>query len=101
MTMKYGYEQHEWDAAKAEMREALVERAKLRGMIRGVASEAHPTWTSRSPWTYCSVEMSRSCVICSPAILHWFTGGRNLVMAPHCCIMSARTALRRTASECR
>jgi molybdopterin synthase catalytic subunit len=33
MTLKYGYEQHEWDAAKAEMREALVERAKLRGMI--------------------------------------------------------------------
>jgi molybdopterin synthase catalytic subunit len=33
MAMKYGYEQHEWDAAKAEMREALVERAKVRGMI--------------------------------------------------------------------
>lgn len=33
MTMKYGYEQHEWEAAKAEMRVALVERAKVRGMI--------------------------------------------------------------------
>jgi molybdopterin synthase catalytic subunit len=33
MTTKYGYEQHEWDAAKAEMREALIERAKVRGMI--------------------------------------------------------------------
>jgi len=33
MTTKYGFEQHEWDAAKAEMREALVERAKVRGMI--------------------------------------------------------------------
>jgi molybdopterin synthase catalytic subunit len=32
MTTKYGYEQ-EWDAAKAEMREALVERAKVRSMI--------------------------------------------------------------------
>lgn len=33
MTTKYGYEQHEWDSAKVEMREALVERAKVRGMI--------------------------------------------------------------------
>lgn len=33
MTTKYGYEQHEWDQAKTEMREALVERAKVRGMI--------------------------------------------------------------------
>jgi hypothetical protein len=33
MTIKYGYEQQEWDAAKAEVREALVERAKVRGMI--------------------------------------------------------------------
>lgn len=32
-TTKYGYEQHEWDAAKAEKRMALVERAKVRGMI--------------------------------------------------------------------
>lgn len=32
-TTKYGYEQHEWDEAKAEMREALVERAKVRRMI--------------------------------------------------------------------
>lgn len=33
VTANYGYEQHEWDAANAEMREALVERAKVRGMI--------------------------------------------------------------------
>jgi molybdopterin synthase catalytic subunit len=33
MTTKYGYEQQEWEAAKAEMRTALVERAKVRGMI--------------------------------------------------------------------
>ena len=33
MTTKYGYEQQEWEAAKSEMREALVERAKVRGMI--------------------------------------------------------------------
>lgn len=33
MTTKYGYEQQEWDQAKAEMREALIERAKVRGMI--------------------------------------------------------------------
>ncbi len=33
MTKKYGVNQHEWDAAKAEMRDALVERAKVRGMI--------------------------------------------------------------------
>lgn len=33
MTAAFGYETHEWDAAKAEMREALIERAKVRGMI--------------------------------------------------------------------
>lgn len=33
MTAKYGYEPREWEAAKAEMREALIERAKVRGMI--------------------------------------------------------------------
>ena len=33
MTTKYGYEHEEWEAAKAEMRDALVERAKVRGMI--------------------------------------------------------------------
>ena len=33
MTTKYGYEQSEWNAAKTEMREALVERAKVRRMI--------------------------------------------------------------------
>ena len=33
MATKYGYEQLEWEAAKAEMRTALVERAKVRGMI--------------------------------------------------------------------
>ena len=33
MTIKYGYESHEWEAAKTEMRTALVERAKVRGMI--------------------------------------------------------------------
>jgi len=33
MATKYGYEEQKWDAAKAEMREALVERAKVRGMI--------------------------------------------------------------------
>jgi molybdopterin synthase catalytic subunit len=33
MTTKYGYDLDEWEAAKAEMREALVERAKVRGMI--------------------------------------------------------------------
>ena len=33
MTTKYGYEQQEWQAAKAEMRDILVERAKVRGMI--------------------------------------------------------------------
>jgi len=33
MTTKYGYDLGEWEAAKAEMREALVERAKVRGMI--------------------------------------------------------------------
>jgi hypothetical protein len=33
MTTRYGYEMREWEAAKAEMRAALVERAKVRGMI--------------------------------------------------------------------
>jgi len=33
VTTKYGYEQSEWNAAKTEMREALVERAQVRGMI--------------------------------------------------------------------
>ncbi|HTN04961.1 MAG TPA: hypothetical protein VL132_23950 [Planctomycetaceae bacterium] len=33
MTMKSGYEQEVWDAAKDEMRQALIERAKVRGMI--------------------------------------------------------------------
>ena len=33
MTTKYGYEQDQWDAAKAEMRQALIQRAKVRGMI--------------------------------------------------------------------
>lgn len=33
MTTKYGYPLDTWEAAKAEMREALVERAKVRGMI--------------------------------------------------------------------
>jgi hypothetical protein len=33
MATKYGYEQDEWDQAKAEMRSALIERAKVRGMI--------------------------------------------------------------------
>jgi len=32
-TTKYGYEPHEWEAAKTELRTALVERAKVRGMI--------------------------------------------------------------------
>jgi molybdopterin synthase catalytic subunit len=33
MMTNYGYEQQVWDQAKAEMREALIERAKFRGMI--------------------------------------------------------------------
>lgn len=33
MMTKCGYDQQEWETAKAEMREALVKRAKLRGMI--------------------------------------------------------------------
>lgn len=33
MTTKYGFEPGEWEAAKGEMRAALVERAKVRGMI--------------------------------------------------------------------
>src|SRR5207249_398042 len=33
MKTRYGFTEHEWEAAKAEMREALIERAKVRGMI--------------------------------------------------------------------
>jgi hypothetical protein len=33
MTKKYGLTEEEWDLAKFEIRELLVERAKLRGMI--------------------------------------------------------------------
>jgi hypothetical protein len=33
MTTKYGYEAGSWNAAKEEMRQALTERARTRGMI--------------------------------------------------------------------
>ncbi len=33
MTTKYGYKAEDWEKAKEEMRQILVERAKLRGMI--------------------------------------------------------------------
>jgi hypothetical protein len=33
MTTKYGYDIDLWNAAKEEMRQAMIERAKLRGMI--------------------------------------------------------------------
>jgi len=33
MDQKYGYNTDEWNAAKEEMRQALIERAKVRGMI--------------------------------------------------------------------
>lgn len=33
MSKMYGYEPHEWQAAKSEMRDALIERARVRGMI--------------------------------------------------------------------
>lgn len=33
MTTRYGYEPEEWEAAKVELREALIRRAKVRGMI--------------------------------------------------------------------
>jgi len=33
MTTRYGYSQSDWDKAKAEMKQILVERAKVRGMI--------------------------------------------------------------------
>ena len=33
MTTKYGYSQDKWEQAKKEMREILIERAKVRGMI--------------------------------------------------------------------
>jgi hypothetical protein len=33
MTTKYGYEPHEWEAAQGQMREVLIGRAKVRGMI--------------------------------------------------------------------
>jgi hypothetical protein len=32
-TSKYGYRVEDWEAAKKDMREILVERARLRGMI--------------------------------------------------------------------
>lgn len=33
MNQKYGYNIDEWNTAKEEMRQALIERAKVRGMI--------------------------------------------------------------------
>lgn len=33
MTTKYGYKAEEWETAKEEMRQILIERASLRGMI--------------------------------------------------------------------
>jgi len=33
VTEKYGYHINDWNAAKEEIRQALVERAKVRGMI--------------------------------------------------------------------
>ena len=33
MTSKYGYSPNEWETAKKEMKEILIERAKVRGMI--------------------------------------------------------------------
>ena len=33
MTTRYGFSPEEWTAAMEEMRQALIERAKLRGMI--------------------------------------------------------------------
>jgi hypothetical protein len=33
MTTRYGYSRSDWDKAKAEMKQILVERAKVRGMI--------------------------------------------------------------------
>ena len=33
MTSKYGYKVEDWEAAKEEMRQILVERARLRGTI--------------------------------------------------------------------
>ena len=33
MTTKYGFNIDDWNAAKEEMRQAMIERAKLRGMI--------------------------------------------------------------------
>ncbi len=33
MTAKYGYEPQEWTTAKEEMRQALIQRAKVRGLI--------------------------------------------------------------------
>jgi len=32
-TTKYGYKAEDWETAKEEMRQILVERASLRGMI--------------------------------------------------------------------
>ena len=33
MTSKYGFDLDDWDAAKEEMRQTLIERARVRGMI--------------------------------------------------------------------
>jgi molybdopterin synthase catalytic subunit len=33
MKMKYGYEIEDWDLAKAEVKDLLIQRAKLRGMM--------------------------------------------------------------------
>jgi molybdopterin synthase catalytic subunit len=33
MTTRYGFGEREWAAAKEQMRQAIIERAKLRGMI--------------------------------------------------------------------
>lgn len=33
MTTRYGYDLQKWAAAKEEMRQAMIQRAKLRGMI--------------------------------------------------------------------
>lgn len=33
MTTKYGYSLDKWEQAKKEMREILIERAKVRGLI--------------------------------------------------------------------
>jgi hypothetical protein len=33
MTTRYGFGEKEWAAAKEQMRQAMIERAKVRGMI--------------------------------------------------------------------